>query len=361
MFTDSPCRLTPEAVPERMPDPDEKDGPTVDPSPVSEGAEQPDRFAPAQLYRAAQMYYLEDSTQADVARRLGTSRATVSRLLSEARRQGIVRIEVVPPSSEGADDLASRVASVLGVDRVFLSEPLPAPTGTSWRDIGSTLAPAVSRALTAVGMNSGEVLLVSSGRTVYEVARAHLARIPGVIVVPTIGGHDQPEEWYQTNEITRLMAKQLEGRPMYLFAPALPGLELHPTLRADPAIQRVLKLWPRARCVLTGVGASPMLRTDLPQFVPDSEELRAAVGDVCSRFFDQTGAPVDYPGSERLLALELDALRQIPVSIAVASGRDKIEPIIVAARAGYVDQLVTDPVTARGILEMAGEMGGRAL
>jgi DNA-binding transcriptional regulator LsrR (DeoR family) len=38
------------------------------------------------MYSAARLYYLEDATQADVAQRLGTSRATVSRLLSEARR-----------------------------------------------------------------------------------------------------------------------------------------------------------------------------------------------------------------------------------------------------------------------------------
>lgn len=344
-----------------MSDPDVPDRPTGDPVHDVRETDPPDRFAPSQLYRAAKMYYLEDSTQAQVAHRLGTSRATVSRLLSEARRQGIVRIEVVPPSTESADDLATRVADVLGVDRVFLSEPLPVSASTSWSGVGSALAPAVSRALAAVGMNSGEVLLVSSGRTVYEVAREHLTRLPGVIVGPTIGGHDQPEEWYQTNEITRLIANGLGGRPMYLFAPALPGTDLYRTLRADPAIQRVLNLWPRARCVLTGVGASPMLRADLPQFVPaGSEELRAAVGDVCSRFFDRSGAPVHYPGSERLLALELEALRQIPVSIAVAAGQDKVEPIVVAARSGYIDQLVTDPATARGIVELVAAMDHHA-
>ena len=40
------------------------------------------------------MYYTDEATQAEVADHLQTSRATVSRLLEEARRQGIVRIEV---------------------------------------------------------------------------------------------------------------------------------------------------------------------------------------------------------------------------------------------------------------------------
>lgn len=309
-------------------------------------------FPPALLYNAARLYYLEEATQAQVAATLGTSRATVSRLLSEARRHGIVRIDVVPPQTPDTGGLADEVAAVLGLDRVFLSGPFARPqehpTGPA---LGSTLAPAVSRALAEVELAAGDVLLVSSGRTIYEVVRQDLAERPGVVVVPTIGGNDQPEDWYQTNEITRLLAGRLGGRSTYLFAPALPGQELNQTLRSDPAIQRVLHLWPQARCVLTGIGASPMLRSELPQFVPsDAGELRNAIGDICSRFFDRDGLPVEFPGSDRLIALDLETLRQVPVSIAVAAGADKVEPIVVAARAGYYNQLVTDPGTAEKIL-----------
>ncbi len=73
-------------------------------------------FAPTLLYAAAKMYYEEDATQAEIAVKLATSRATVSRLLAEARRQGIVRIEVVAPEHGGTADLARKVASVLGSD-----------------------------------------------------------------------------------------------------------------------------------------------------------------------------------------------------------------------------------------------------
>ena len=55
------------------------------------------RFTPELMYSAASLYYLQDSTQAEIAEHLGMSRATVSRLLSEARRVGIVRIDVVSP------------------------------------------------------------------------------------------------------------------------------------------------------------------------------------------------------------------------------------------------------------------------
>jgi DNA-binding transcriptional regulator LsrR (DeoR family) len=314
-------------------------------------------FSPSLLYAAAKMYYTDEATQAEVAEHLQTSRATISRLLYEARRQGIVRIEVVPADNEAAHDLAARVAAVLGLTAVYISEPLPVPGRSETIEdlMGGVLAGAVGRALVAVGLDVGDVMLVSSGRTIYEVARFELPRLPGVIVAPTVGGTDQPEAWYQTNEITRLVAARIGGRPAFLYAPALPGAELFQTLQTDPAIQRVLNLWPHARCVLTGVGAPPLLRSDAPQFVnvTTSPDLIEAVGDVCSRFFNRAGQPVLFPGSERLIAVDLETLKSIPTVIAVAAGRNKVATIIAAARAKLFSQLVTDPRTAEDILARA--------
>ena len=310
-------------------------------------------FPAALLYSAARLYYEEEATQADVAQQLGTSRATVSRLLAEAKRQGIVRIEVVPPTEARPGDLADRLARALNLTSVYLSPHLPPlNAGRTLVDVmGRALAPAVGRALAEAGLLPGDVLLVSSGRTVYEVAQFDLALLPGVVVAPTVGGNDQPEEWYQTNEITRLVANRIGGRANYLFAPALPGVELYQSLVKDPSIQRVLHLWPRARCALMGVGAPPLSRSDIPRFVPTgSDSLRSAVGDVCSRFYDRAGAPVDFEDGERLIAVELEALRHIPVTIAVAVGRDKVESIVGGALGGYFNRLVTDPATATAIL-----------
>jgi DNA-binding transcriptional regulator LsrR (DeoR family) len=313
-------------------------------------------FPPSLLYAAAKMYYTDEATQAEVAEHLQTSRATISRLLHEARRQGIVRIEVIPADNEAAHDLGSRVASVLGLTAVYISDPLPTTgRGEAVEDVmGGPLAAAVGRALLAVGLDIGDVMLVSSGRTIFEIARFELPRLPGVIVAPTVGGTDQPEAWFQTNEITRLIAERIGGRPAFLFAPALPGAELFQTLQTDPGIHRVLNLWPHARCVLTGVGAPPLLRSEAPQFVDmSSPELIEAVGDVCSRFFDRAGQPVQFPGSERLIAVDLETLKSIPTVVAVAAGANKVAPIIAAARVKLFSQLVTDPRTADEILTRA--------
>lgn len=307
------------------------------------------RFSKSLMHSAARLYYLEDATQADIAVRLGTSRATVSRLLSEARREGIVRIEVVAPVDHDLGSIAHDLEEGLGLEHVWLSG-IPSQ-GTT---VGAALAPALSAALRSVGLAPGDGLLVSSGRTMFEAAQAELPELPGVRLAPMIGGQDEPEVWYATNEITRQVAHKVGGTPTFLYAPALPSVELFETLRGDPAAQRVLERWRTARCAVMGVGAPPLTRTSLPRFMAsDISVLRASVGDVCSRFYDADGAPVPFPGSERLIATGLETLRDIPATIAVAAGENKAPGIVSGARAGYFKQLVTDVATAEALLAVA--------
>lgn len=313
------------------------------------------RFPAELMYSAATLYYLEDIGQAEIAKRMGTSRATVSRVLSEARRQGVVRIDVVAPSATDHDALGTQVAASLGLDEVYI---VP---GSPGRLIGSTLAGGVSTALNTVDFDPGDVLLVSSGRTVYEVAQAELPRLPGVVIAPMIGGHDEPEAWYQPNEIARQFAKKVDGYPTFLYAPALPGAELHKTLLKEPSIQRVLDLWRSARCAVVGIGAPPLTRQSIPKFIPtDAMSLREAVGDVCSRFYDRDGAIVPFPGSDCLMSTGLDLLANIPVTIGVAVGADKLLSIAVGARAGYFNRLVTDAATGAALLAQDAERTTRS-
>jgi DNA-binding transcriptional regulator LsrR (DeoR family) len=308
------------------------------------------RFPPELMHAAAFLYYTEESTQAEIADRLGTSRSTVSRLLSEARRLGIVRIEVVAPVDTDDETLAARTAEALGLNAVYVTRVAHHAL------IGVTLAAKLAVALEKVGLRPGDILLVSSGRTVYEAAQAELPRIPGVLVTPMLGGQNEAEAWYQTNEITRQVAEKVGGRPVFLYAPALPAPPLFERLVEDPDTRRVLELWGEGRCAIVGVGGPPLTRHSLPGFLPhDGITLRDAVGDVGSRFYDRAGRPVTFPGESRLIAMTLEAIRRVPTTIALAVGQEKVPGIMAAARSHYFTDLVTDSPTAAALLAAAAE------
>ena len=314
------------------------------PNPTAVGPRVDGRFSRHVMHAAATMYYLHDATQAEIAERLGTSRATVSRLLAEARRQGVVRIDV-PPLVDPTT-MPWPTGWLLRSDFGVSNSPGPA----SGQLLGPTLAVPLGVLLREADLDAGDVVLVASGRTIYETAQAELPALPGVVIVPTVGGQDEPEAWYQINEITRQIAAKVGGRPTFLYAPALPSPELHTTLLDDASTSQVMSLWNQARVAILGIGAPPLQRQSISRFIPvDAVALRRAVGDVCLRFFDQDGLPVEFPGSERLIATPFEVLRQIPLTIGLAVGADKVAGIIAAARAGYVNALVTDVVTAAAI------------
>lgn len=309
----------------------------------------PARFPPELLYRAARLYYLEDATQAEVADALRTSRPTVSRLLAEARATGIVHIEVREPGAVSISDLEARLTETLGLRAAYVT---PSASGVP---LGTVLGPGVAAALQAAQLAAGDALLVSSGASVYAVAQQPLPPLPGVLLAPTVGGVDEPEEYYQTNEITRSLAVKVHGSPVLLYAPAMPSAALYPVLLEDALIQRVTSLWRTAKAALLGIGAPTGSRSSLPSVLPkDSPDVASAIGDICSRPFDAAGRAIAFPGSERLVAMELADLTRIPHAIGLAVGAVKVPGIRAAAKAGYINTLVTDTSTAQLLVAGAG-------
>jgi DNA-binding transcriptional regulator LsrR (DeoR family) len=254
---------------------------------------------------------------------------------------------VIPPLNQPSDTkFAAELASALNIDHVYLANPAPA------KAMGRSLAPALDTALRGAGLKPGSIMVLATGKAIYETTEYELSSSPGVIVTPAVGGQDEPEAWYQANELVRIMAKRIGGHPAFLYAPALPGKELHKTLIDDESTAHVLDLWQRARCAVLGIGAPPSKRDSISAAIPltSRELLDQAVGDVCLRFFDINGEAVNFPGSERIFGIDMPTLRKIPVRIALAIGSEKARSIIGAARGGFINELVTDAPTGQAVL-----------
>lgn len=305
----------------------------------------PGRFDPDLAYDAARMYYLESINQAEIAERLSVSRPTVSRLVAEAKRLGMVRIEVVPLRDRDESTLPGQLQQALGIESVRIG-----PTGTADRP-GNSLRAELTRSLNACELRPGAIVMVASGRTAYELAHGPLPSLAGIQVIPSVGGVSEPEAWHQSNEITRAFAERTLGRPNFLFAQALPSAAMFESLRQDEEFQRVTSMWAKAAVAIVGVGAPPTSRHSISQAIPVATgSLDRAVGDICLNFYDYTGAAVDFPGSERLVRVPADTLRLIPHTIAVAIGQDKVGSIAAGARAGMFNELITDVATASSLV-----------
>jgi DNA-binding transcriptional regulator LsrR (DeoR family) len=128
----------------------------------------------------------------------------------------------------------------------------------------------------------------------------------------------------------------------------------------DRSIRAALEAAAAAEVALVGIGTlddtAPLIR-DGHISRRDRQRLQAqgAVGDMSTRFFNAEGEPV-HVLDDRLIAVEWEQLKAIPLVIAMAAGLEKRAAVLGALRAGCIDVLVTDESTARAVLK-AGRAG----
>src|SRR5688500_19883120 len=112
------------------------------------------------LSKVSSLYYLRDQTQQEIADRLRLSRPTVSRLLQEARDQGIVQITVAPPRGLHIE-LETRLEERYGLRTVQVVDAEPGQSAElQRRQVGSAAAAYLARTI-----QPGERLGMAWGRT----------------------------------------------------------------------------------------------------------------------------------------------------------------------------------------------------
>jgi DNA-binding transcriptional regulator LsrR (DeoR family) len=75
------------------------------------------------MHMVAKLHYQSDMAQVDIAKKLGVSTATISRLLNKARAAGIVRIEVVELTSP--EEITADLIQRLGLNHAAVVEAPP--------------------------------------------------------------------------------------------------------------------------------------------------------------------------------------------------------------------------------------------
>ena len=299
----------------------------------------------ALLHGVAKMHYEAEMSQVDIAKRIGVSTATVSRMLQRARAEGIVRIEI--PDLVAAADLGTALAARLGLRAAAVVE-------TPSTDAFAALAGPVGDLIARAGLGPGSVLAVGWGRAIRAILGAGLRPAPGVLVVPATGGMQQHLPHFQVNEFVRLAAEQTGGTAHFVHAPYLPSAATRDAFLADPAIAETVALWDRIDVALVGIGLPHAQNSpEASAATPDEQALVGAVGDVIRHYVDAEGRLIEWDGEGRMIAASPAQLRRAPLVIGAAIGPEKAAAILGAVRAGFISALVTDVQTAEVLLARA--------
>ncbi|HHE71650.1 MAG TPA: sugar-binding transcriptional regulator [Chloroflexi bacterium] len=306
------------------------------------------------LTRVASLYYEENLTQAEIAKRIGTSRSTVSRLLQEAREAGWVEIiihhrwKTVPAvEQELVARFGLRGARVLaGEDRQH-DELL--------RGLGMLAAEYLDGLI-----QNGHILGISWGTAIYNTVQAlRPRRKVSVTVVQMIGAVGRGDPLIDGPDLARSLAHVYGGEYRCLHAPlVVEDARIKEALLQEPHIRETLALARQADVALVGVGSpvaevASLLRAgyvDIKTLAALQEQ--GVVGDVCARHYDIHGKVLDLDINRRIIGIELEDLHRVKVVIGVAGGEGKAEAIVGALRGYHINTLVTDEATALRVLEL---------
>lgn len=295
------------------------------------------------MHMVAKLHYQSDMAQVDIAKKLGVSTATISRLLNKARAAGIVRIEVIELTSP--EEITADLIQHLGLKTAAVIEPPPT-------NVLGALASPLAGLLQQANLPAGAIVGIGWGRAVREVTLAGMPRLPGVLTVALNGGMQQAAAHFQINEFVRQAAEQMGGTPYFLHAPYISSTELRDAFLCDPSVQHIASLWDRLDVAIVGVGLthapSPSETTTA---TPDERALSQAAGDVIRHYFTESGEILHWEGEDRMIAATPAQLRRTPLSIGVAATPEKAAGIIGAAKSGMINALVTDVKTAQAILD----------
>lgn len=304
------------------------------------------------MLRAARLYYENYLTQQQIADELGLSRPAVSRLLAQARQEGIVQITIVDPFAKH-ESLETRIMQAFGLRRAVLVDGEGLTGELLRRRLGFATAEYLQNVLA-----EGNQVGIGWGRTLHAVVEAlDVRHCLNIQVIPLIGGLGQISSSFQVNDLARRMAEAFGGTWQPFYAPAFVAdpSALEALLRL-PDVQSVIAAWSRVEVALVGIGhfASQRQSSTLfasyiaPDVLRKLEQYRA-VGDICGRFFDLSGQQCIV--ERGILGISLEQLKALPHVIGVAGGPEKVAAILGALHGRYVHVLVTDTLTAKALLE----------
>jgi DNA-binding transcriptional regulator LsrR (DeoR family) len=301
------------------------------------------------IARVARMYYEWDMRQAEIAKQLGLSQATVSRLLGRSKEEGIIRISVNLPKGIYTE-LEETLVKKFGLRDAIVVDSLDDNEKLIQRDLGAAAAYYFELAIRpneVIGISSWSATLVALVDALHS-----LPRNPGVKVVQILGGVGNPAAEAYATHLTSRMAQLVNGEAVYLPVSGVLATEAaRDILIADEVAQQAIKLFDHVTTALVGIGAiepSPLLAQSGNIFGPQELDLlrqENAVGDILLRFFDQNGNPVETGLEKRVISMSLEQLGKVKRAIGVAGGSRKYAAILGALRGHWINVLVTDHFT----------------
>jgi DNA-binding transcriptional regulator LsrR (DeoR family) len=304
------------------------------------------------MIKVCDLYYNQERSQQKIADELNLSRPTVSRLLSSARDQGVVKIIISDLDEIKYWELERLLESRLGLSEVLITDSFPDTDETN-DHIGMMAGRYIEKKI-----KDGNVVGVSMGRTLHQmVTHVRYPEASDVTFVPMVGGMGQLQTQLHANSIAEDLARIYDGTFVPFHAPArVSSRKMRDELMKEESLAGAVSLMKHLDMALVGIGYPNEYSSITATGYYDEEAIeelkrRKVAGDICMQFFDENGSTAPYSIYNNVIGIDISQLSRVPCCIGIAGGMEKLKAIRGAIRGGYINRLITDVDCARALLE----------
>ncbi|MDU8925512.1 sugar-binding transcriptional regulator [Pasteurellaceae bacterium LIM206] len=307
------------------------------------------------LAKIATLYYTDNLKQSEIAKRLNVSQSFVSRSLAKCVSEGIVKINIIPPSGIFLE-LEQAIQKKFNVDLVMVVD-----VGDEDEDRLKTAIGTAAAYYLQVTLQADKLIGVSAWSGTIQRMVEHMSplQVKAKGVVQLLGGVGVNGN-VQANILTYELAQKLNCPAYLLPSQSLIGnignIEYKEQLLDMNEVSQVVEQFSEVDVALVGIGMlepSELLKNSGLYYQKEMLHVLAdkgAVGDICLHYFDQNGSPVLTEQEDPIIGMGLDLVKKCPRVIALAGGREKVNAIKAALAGHYLDVLITDRETARLLL-----------
>ncbi|MBB3213329.1 DNA-binding transcriptional regulator LsrR (DeoR family) [Herbaspirillum sp. Sphag1AN] len=306
--------------------------------------------------RVARLYYFQNMTTAAIAEEMGTSRATVSRLLSYAMEKGLVEIRVHDPQ-EFSGNLEASIRAHYPLRSV---QVVPVPATGSESDNMQRVAAHTAAYLNTL-VQPSTVIGLAWGKTVAAIADNLSAKSVHGVEVVQLNGSGSGTNIVNTfgESIVTRFAQNYGARAHSLPVPAFfDYADTRTALWRERSIKAIRELQDNATILLFSIGTTDSgsyshIHTAgyLDQDDLDGIRKDGVIADIATVFFRADGSWRDIALNARSSGPDLDRFQHAAHAICVVSGKSKIAGLRAALHGGYINELMIDEPTARLLVQ----------
>lgn len=306
------------------------------------------------LIRVAWYYYKDGLTQAQVAERMGVSRASIGRHLDRARESGLVQIDLEPRALRNFQ-LARRLAAAYGLRDALVVPDLGSSTRLTQEEVNSRLADGAAQYLVTTS-RPGMRLGIGYGDTVARTLSACRPVLFEDITLVTLTGGINAYLLAMDGLRSDGILKRASATSIIPTPIVVSSSELAEALRSDATVAGMIELAATVEVAITGVGSVSPDATLVTWGFQEPSQLEefaglGLVGDILGMFFDADGRFQETSLNGRRIGLGPEQFAAIPTKIGVAGGAEKYTAIRAALRGALFDVLITTESVALELLD----------